>query len=339
MDTQKAKKGDVSIFEQEGYLRLRWRHLGKRYTLATGFRVDTPDALKLVEALAVKIKRDIDAGHFTGLDTYRVPKEKPKTELSPVEVFEKYFAAKSIDLASDTKRWYRAILIDLKNGLTPANYLTVLSGNTPATIKRKIQAIGNAYKFLEIEDPFAKVRIKVPPKLASQPFTKDEVKLILEGFANRSPHYLPYVQFLLSTGVRVQEARNLKWDAISEDFTKCQVLDYKRNKLRYFQLPTMAINALKSLPNIRTTEYVFVNSKGKRINQDDFRKNFWAKVLEEQGVEYRVPYKLRGTAISHALDAGMSPLLVSQITGHTVQTLYESYAGYISSNPVMLDLF
>lgn len=338
MDTQRAKKGDVTVFEQEGYLRLRWRYLGKRYTLATGFRVDAPDSKKLVEALAIKVKRDIDSGHFTGLDTYRVPKEKPKDQLSTVEVFEKYINSKS-DLANDTKRWYKAILSDLKNGLTPNNYLVALQDNTPATIKRKIQAISNAYKALELEDPFSKVTVKVPPKLASHPFTRSEVNLILEGFKNKYPHYLPYVQFLLSTGARVQEVRNLKWDAISDDFTRCQILDFKRNKLRSFQLPTMAIAALKSLKTIRTTEYVFVTPKGKRINQDDFRKNVWTKILEAQGVEYRVPYKLRSTAISHALDAGMSPLLVSQITGHNIQTLYSSYAGYISSNPVMLDLF
>ncbi|MEM9151192.1 MAG: site-specific integrase, partial [Cyanobacteria bacterium P01_F01_bin.3] len=56
-------------------------------------------------------------------------------------------------------------------------------------------------------------------------------------------------------------------------------------------------------------------------------------VLAESGVDYRKPYNTRHTFISHALDMGMNPVEVAQLTGHDVQTLYENYAGSVNSRP------
>jgi hypothetical protein len=43
--------------------------------------------------------------------------------------------------------------------------------------------------------------------------------------------------------------------------------------------------------------------------------------------------------ISHALDQGMNPVEVAQLTGHDVQTLYESYAGNVNSRPRLPEIF
>jgi len=65
----------------------------------------------------------------------------------------------------------------------------------------------------------------------------------------------------------------------------------------------------------------------------------WRIVLKAQGIAYRNPYNTRHTFISHALEAGLSPVEVASITGHNVKTLFENYAGLIKSHPTMPELY
>jgi integrase len=55
------------------------------------------------------------------------------------------------------------------------------------------------------------------------------------------------------------------------------------------------------------------------------------KVLTRLEIDYRKPYSTRHTLVSHALDLGMSPATVASLTGHSVRTLYENYAGNVRS--------
>lgn len=61
-------------------------------------------------------------------------------------------------------------------------------------------------------------------------------------------------------------------------------------------------------------------------------------VLTRLGIDYRKPYNTRHTSISHALDLGMNPVTVAQLTGHDVETLYKNYAGNVNSRPVLPEL-
>ena len=51
--------------------------------------------------------------------------------------------------------------------------------------------------------------------------------------------------------------------------------------------------------------------------------------MKKAAVKYPKPYNTRYTLISHALEGGMNPILVAELTGHDVKTLYENYAGCI----------
>ncbi len=67
----------------------------------------------------------------------------------------------------------------------------------------------------------------------------------------------------------------------------------------------------------------------------------WSFCLERAAhleLDYRKPYNTRHTFISHALDKGMNPVEVAQLTGHDVQTLYENYAGVVNSRPRLPEL-
>ncbi|WP_172636037.1 tyrosine recombinase XerC [Synechococcus sp. PCC 6312] len=60
--------------------------------------------------------------------------------------------------------------------------------------------------------------LKKQVKIASKPFTKDEIVLIIEGFRSDpySSHYTDFVCFLFGTGVRTEEAIGLQWQHVSE---------------------------------------------------------------------------------------------------------------------------
>lgn len=83
---QKSCKGSVSISECDGRIRLRWRILGKRYSL----NLSKWDELNLLQAkkLALQIEQDIILNNFdVTLDRYKQKekKEAPVVNKSIVE--------------------------------------------------------------------------------------------------------------------------------------------------------------------------------------------------------------------------------------------------------------
>ena len=69
------------------------------------------------------------------------------------------------------------------------------------------------------------------------------------------------------------------------------------------------------------------------IENHNFRNRAWKSILAKGNVEYRNPYNTCHTLISHALDWGMNPVEIAQLTGYDVETLYKNYAGNVKSLP------
>ena len=65
-----------------------------------------------------------------------------------------------------------------------------------------------------------------------------------------------------------------------------------------------------------------------RGSMDDhyFSQKVWKKVLDRCGVNQKPPYSIRHSAISHALDRGVSPVQLAAQTGHSVAILLKIYA-------------
>ena len=341
--TEKAKKGKVAIYAQDGYLRLRWRHEGKRYTIALGLLEHDAIAYQLAQQRANTIQLDMLSGNFDHtLVKYKPKKIESAPSTDPIDprcIYDSFLEFKRSQVSPATFKKYLSLLPDLEH-IQPENVLQYLGDrNNPETVKRKLEWLAQAYKYVGIDNPFQNVQqlYKVPPKLSPRPFTDDEVQKILKGFAELSPHYLPYVQFCLSTGARLQEVNCLTWSQISDNCEIIEILDFKRGKKRSFKLPELAIVSLKAAPKIG--EYVFTSAEGHKIDAGNFRNRHWRKVLEAQKIDYRRPYLCRSTAISHALASGASPMSIAAVTGHDVETLYRDYAGFIESSPTMPDLF
>lgn len=86
----------------------------------------------------------------------------------------------------------------------------------------------------------------------------------------------------------------------------------------------------------RQNDLIFPAPQGAELNDRDFRRRAWKKVLEKLEIPYRKPYATRHTAVSHALANGANPLAVSEQTGHDPQILFRHYASVIQKSAVMI---
>jgi len=82
--------------------------------------------------------------------------------------------------------------------------------------------------------------------------------------------------------------------------------------------------------DFKSDDLIFKAPNGGAIDDHNFRNRAWKPILETQGIPYRKPYTTRHTLVSHAIEKGMNPVNVAEMTGHNVQTLYQHYAGVIN---------
>jgi integrase len=61
------------------------------------------------------------------------------------------------------------------------------------------------------------------------------------------------------------------------------------------------------------------------INWHHFRRKIWAPALQAAGLEYRVPYSLRHTAISRWLAGGLDVLSTARFAGTSIKMISETY--------------
>jgi integrase len=207
-------------------------------------------------------------------------------------------------------------------------------------------------KDLITANPWAELKVRKSPKQKPKPFSKDEVKRIIQGFRGSQyyRHYADYVQFKFSTGCRTGEVNGLRWRHLTEDctvvwfgetFSHGEFKETKNKKTREVKLAPSLVEMLRMRmsEDVDSDDLVFPAPEGGPMDAKNFSARGWSKVLEEAGIDYRSPYHTRHTFVSHALASGMNPVEVAAITGHNVKTLYENYAGLIKSHPETPELF
>lgn len=368
MTIQKSLKGTVQVEEYQERLRLRWRYSGKRYALAIGLPA-TKVNRKVAQQKSTQIEMDIASGHFDlTLKAYKPHTHNQPTQITGVELFEGFRGYKAKVLYARTLQKYNVLLRHLirffadkpahtimlsdaekfadelgKHGLTPVSHREYL-----ALLKAE-WIWGSKNELVEV-NPWEELpgRIKVPPKQMPKPFTRDEIGAIIQAF--KTDRYgLPYadfVQFLFGTGCRISEVIGLRWKHLSENCSSVWIGESlsrgvrkstKTNRARTVTLtPKLQTMLLARRPaNPDPDGLVFPSPRGGAINNNNFRRRIWQPTLTRLEINYRKPYTTRPSLISHALDLGMNPVMVAQLTGHNVETLYQNYAGNVSSRPML----
>lgn len=194
-------------------------------------------------------------------------------------------------------------------------------------------------------------RIKPAPKQPPKLFSREEMGAIVHAFRSDRyyHHYADYVEFLFGTGCRTGEAIGLKWKHVSSDCSTVWIGESLSRKVRK-STKTNRARTIALTPKLqailltkRPAEFdpeglVFTAPKGGAIDDNNFRNRAWKTVLTRLEIDYRKPYTTRHTLVSHALDLGMNPVMVAQLTGHDVQVLFKNYAGNVNSRPRLPEL-
>ncbi len=187
-----------------------------------------------------------------------------------------------------------------------------------------------------------------------KPFTIAELQTIIEGFKVH-PHYSHYTEFIVflsSTACRFGEGAGLRWKHLGEDYATAWIGESisrghqnkkgtKTGKSRTVQLPPTVRSMLtdrfdRSSP--QPDDLVFPSPKGLSIDDHNFCVRAWKRVLDKCEIEYRSPYKIRHSAISHALSNGANFIALAEQTGHSTRVLLSTYAHAIDRECLFVDL-
>lgn len=364
---ERQRKGTVKIEERNGWLSLRWSY-GKRYTLALGL-ADSEINRLVAQGRANQIQTDIATGNFDpSLERYR-PQVEAVQGIGIVKLFEEWIAYKARQVEPLTLAKYQTFIGHLQQFFRGRNAASIsedeafrfrdwlLSKNQPITVRERLGWLRACWKWairrklIKSQNPWDEVRVKVSPR-QKQPFSREEIAKILKGFeASEFAHYRDYVEFLLSVGCRPGEANGLRWRHLSPDCSRIWIGESlgrekrqkptKTNKARFFELSPRLQSMLQARMTtaIKPDDLIFTSVTGQAIDDKNFCKRYWKRVLVSVGVAYRRPYNTRHSFVSHAVDQGVHPGDVSEVTGHSMETLYRDYLGSVRGRVTLPELW
>jgi integrase len=372
VELDRGRKGTVSVESLEGRLRLRWRYQGRRCVLSLGIP-DSRVNRTVAEQRANQIQLDIASGNFDlTLKKYRPQRLGTGISISVPAFFGQFTQHKAKAVSPRTIANYRGFLGHLSEYFedTPASLVNESEAErfirwfrakhkNDRVYRERIALLKACWQWgieqdLVMVNPWGEASkiIRVSPKQMPKPFTREEIGAIIHAFRTDRyyAHYADFVEFLFATGARTGEAIGLLWRHVSDDcssvwigesFTRGKRQSTKTNKARTITLTPKLQSLLQSRKqssNTHADSLVFPSKEGGPIDDNNFRGRAWKTILKRLDITYRKPYLTRHTLISHALDLGMSPVMVSQLTGHNTKTLFENYAGSVNSRPRLPEL-
>jgi integrase len=363
----------ITIENHDGRYRLRWLYLGKRFTMSCGVPA-TPTGKAIAKQKAAQIEKDLLNDYFdTTLVKYR-PKTlgKTATELSCAELFERFtqHRFKDYGLSPGSRSRYTCIKGYLSARLdmpahqvgdrTAGNFAAYLSERLSGiTAKTYIYLIAASWDWAKgryhvaAQNPWTglAVKIKTHQQQRVKPFTAAEIQAILGAFRS-SPHYQHYadfVSFLFGVGCRFGEAAGLQWKHVGDDFQAVWIGESvsrrhrKSTKTGKSRTVTLSPSVAKILGDRHTAikpkpdDLVFPSPKGLPIDDHRFRARAWKAILEQCRIDYRKPYAVRHSVISHALANGANPMDLAEQTGHDKRVLLSTYAHAISNQSLFVE--
>lgn len=231
MGQKKNLKGTVSIINESGRIRLRWRHQQQRYSINLFHHTK----LNLLQAkkIALAIENDMVSDAFDStLNKYKSKEQVVKPlHQNTVDLFTRWvkeYRNRDADIDTDYyqikrmfERWgvfhLNEVLSRLNNESIGAKTynarLRILKGFFRWAIKNRLT------EHDPLEDIIPK-KITKTPKENRKPFSEKEIMLILEAFRNdtycpkssryRHSFYYPFIYFIFKMGVRPAEGLGLR---------------------------------------------------------------------------------------------------------------------------------
>jgi integrase len=340
---------------------IRWRVDGKKFH-KTLKNHNNPLGWSNARSLMASIEGDILSKHFDPTPYTKVGKLKKRNiKLTASDLFDRYALARleEHELSNSSKIRFTGIASKLKQfldktlatGVTTDIAADVVAAWSEQASTRTIRAylfdLAAAWDWGIDEDiyglpvnPWQKSldrlgKVKLSPPKKVKPFSIDELRAIAHGFRNH-PKYSYYADaaiFISHTACRFGEMAALRWGNVGAEFETVLSRGHHRDTTkngedRTVVLPPTVRSMLRSryqATDPEPDELVFPAPKGGYLNDNRFRGKVWKPVLESCGVEYRYPYNLRHSGVSHAAAAGASLAELSEQTGHSKKVLLTTY--------------
>ena len=358
----KTPKGSVAIRVSNNRLQLVYRYLGKRIYFSLGLP-DSKANRAYAQSIASKIQMDILSGNYDiTQQAYKHFESEPKTErikqIQLIDLWDKYVEYKRPQVSPNTiahtyrqvERWLKRFpYTSVDDAVKIRDYL--LKQSTPYSTHRIINQLNGCCQWaikskLLDRNPFAGLSkgLIVKNKSEIEYFTETERSRIIEYFKLYDSHYAPLVEFMFRTGCRPSEALALQWGDISDE---CDRILFSRSLtaneygslisvkdgLKTQEQRTVAcgktLTAFLQLiaPEDRESQdLLFPSPRGTYINLKNFTDRHWKPALKHLNLKYRSFYKVRHTAITHALDT-LDAKDVAALVGNSATVIYKHYSG------------
>lgn len=372
----KSPKGTVANTNCKVRIRLRWRYQSKRYSLSLG--VYNKPNLNASKKVVLQIELDMANGNFDdSLVRYGGKEVKVITELpkSIVEHFETWVSNyKQLDYNKDSDYYHLRNTLKKWGEITPVEMLSKLNTEkySPKTYNERLAMLNGFSHWMQKQknwevNPFEGVsrrKVKNTEKPEREPFTEEEIKLILEAIKNdtycpkssRYKHsfYYPFIYFLFKTGVRNAEAVGLRVGSL--DVKGCRIIikealartvngthaaarirkETKNGKVRILPFTEDLKSLLVPLTEGKIADdLVFKSVTGMPIDDRMFQRRVFSIVLQGLKLPHRVLYACRHTFASRCIEAGFSPVTTAFLLGNNPETALRNYTHQISIPSVL----
>lgn len=249
-----------------------------------------------------------------------------------------YFSDKSIQeiKTSDIKLW----LLSIKDvsSKSKRHYLGVLKG---------IFDIAYFDDIIE-KNPVSKIKLPKYDKPIINPFTSEQVQMIL--FAVENDNFHAYLQIAFFTGMRSGEIIALKKEDID---LNNRIIKVRRSRSRFGESTPKTRGSIRDVPILDVLypfisklyekhdhEYLFKTQYDQPYRDTNvFVNKYWIPLLSDLGLSYRRPYTTRHTYATNMLYKSLcTPVELAQLLGHTsTEMVYNVYVAYLEQNLKQFD--
>lgn len=201
------------------------------------------------------------------------------------------------------------------------------------------QIINEAADRHDFRTPFQNIKQLKVKRTDVDPFTLDEVRLIL---ATVRPDFQSYYTVRFFTGMRSGEVDGLKWKYV--DFEHKLILvretivqgleEYTKNDYsqRDIQMSQAVYDALKAQEKVTKgkCDFVFCTRNAKPLDNKNVTNRVWFPILRHLGLKTRRAYQTRHTAATLWLASGENPEWIARQMGHsTTEMLFRVYSRFV----------
>jgi integrase len=172
--------------------------------------------------------------------------------------------------------------------------------------------------------------MKLPRRQPRRTYMKDRIYRQLRREACQPLKYLLFA--LRQTGARPSELYKLTWDEVQDDrfVLHEHKTVHKTGRARVIMLSQLMQRLVASLRKQATSEYVFVNTKGKPWNSNSVQLSL-NRLRKKLGIEEPVQaYGLRHAFAAYALRSGVNTATVAELMGHVDTTMVSRVYGHLA---------